>query len=69
MFFILVLSAWAGFTGFAFYNTHTKLATTLLVLGIIDLFLIFFVGIGIIGTVFLAVLGIIAVIRFKLDSV
>ena len=69
MFFILILSAWAVFTGFAFYNTHTKLATTLLILGMVDLFLIFFVGIGIIGIVFLAVLGIIGIIRFKLDSV
>ncbi len=66
---ILTIAVWITFTIFAFVNSHIGLASALLILGVIDLVLVFFFGLGVFGVVFLAVLAIIGIIRFKLDMV
>lgn len=68
MLFILIVAVWLTFTIFAFLNYHPWLASTLLILGIVALILIFLFGIGPFGVAFLGVLAIIGMIRFKVDT-
>ena len=65
---ILAIAAWAIFTGLAFYAQRKMIASILLVLGIIDLFLIFVIGIGLWGMAIMGVLAIVGIIAFKLDN-
>jgi len=65
---IIAIAAWAVFTGFAFYKQRNLLASTLLALGLIDLFLIFFVGIGFWGMAIMGILAIVGAIAFKWDT-
>jgi hypothetical protein len=65
---IIAIAAWLAFTVFAFYKQRKLLASTLLALGLIDLFLIFFVEIGAWGMAIMSILAIAGAIVFKWDT-
>jgi len=65
---IIAISAWLVFTVFAFYKQRKLLASTLLALGLIDLFLVFFVGIGAWGMAIMSILAIVGAMVFTWDT-
>ena len=67
MFLGLTIAAWMTGVIFSYYNGHTKLPGTILVLGVLDLLGILFVGIGPIGLAFLALLAVVILFSLKLD--
>ena len=69
MFLWITISVWIVSIGLSYINGNSKLPTTVLVLGILDLVGIFVIGVGAIGLAFLALLSVIMLISLKVDNI